>query len=115
MSIIQLEEVSKIFGFGDATTVALDEISLTIERGEFVAVMGPSGSGKSTLMNMIALLDRPTHGKYLLGGRQVARLRPNQRAKVRRDMVGFVFQTFNLLPRLNILENVALPLSYRGV
>lgn len=115
MPIIELKEVSRLYGFGDAATIALDEIDLTIEKGEFVAVMGPSGSGKSTLMNMIGLLDRPTHGTYMLGGRSVARLRPNQRAKVRRDKVGFVFQSFNLLPRMNVLENVALPLSYKGM
>ncbi len=103
-----------MYGFGDATTVALDEVNLAIEKGEFVAVMGPSGSGKSTLMNIIGLLDRPTHGTYTLNERSVARLRPNRRAKIRRDKIGFVFQSFNLLPRLNVLENVALPLAYRG-
>ncbi len=115
MPVIKLEDLSKLYGFGDATTVALDEVNLTIESGEFVAVMGPSGSGKSTLMNMIGLLDRPTHGNYVLGNRQVAKLRPNQRAKARRDTVGFVFQSFNLLPRLTVLENVALPLMYKGM
>ncbi len=115
MSIISLKDVSKLYGFGDATTVALDEVTMTIEPGEFVAIMGPSGSGKSTLMNLIGLLDRPTHGDYMLSGRSVAKLRTNQRAKVRRDKIGFVFQSFNLLPRMNVLENVALPLSYRGM
>lgn len=113
MPIISLKDVSKLYGFGDATTVALDEVNLTIEAGEFVAIMGPSGSGKSTLMNIIGLLDRPTHGEYKLSGRSVSRLRPNQSARVRRDKIGFVFQSFNLLPRLNVIENVALPLSYR--
>jgi putative ABC transport system ATP-binding protein len=113
--IIELKDVSKLYGFGDATTLALDEVSLTIEKGEFVAVMGPSGSGKSTLMNLIGLLDRPTNGVYNLSARSVAKLRPNQRAKVRRDRVGFVFQSFNLLPRLTVLENVALPLAYKGM
>lgn len=113
MPIISLKDVSKLYGFGDATTVALDEVNLTIEAGEFVAIMGPSGSGKSTLMNIIGLLDRPTHGEYKLSGRSVSRLRPNQSAKVRRDKIGFVFQSFNLLSRLNVIENVALPLSYR--
>jgi putative ABC transport system ATP-binding protein len=115
MSIILLEEVSKLYGFGDATTVALNEISLSIKRGEFVAIMGPSGSGKSTLLNVIGLLDRPTHGTYRLDGKVVSRLRANTRAKVRRDKIGFVFQSFNLLPRLNVIENVALPLAYKGV
>lgn len=115
MSIILLEEVSKLYGFGDATTVALNEISLSIKRGEFVAIMGPSGSGKSTLLNILGLLDRPTHGTYRLDGKVVSRLRANTRAKVRRDKIGFVFQSFNLLSRLNVIENVALPLAYKGV
>jgi len=115
MPLITLKDVSKLYGFGDATTVALDEVELEIEQGEFVAVMGPSGSGKSTLMNIIGLLDRPTHGNYTLGNRSVARLRTNQRARLRRDKIGFVFQSYNLLPRLNVLENVALPLAYKGV
>jgi putative ABC transport system ATP-binding protein len=115
MPIIHLEELSKIYGFGNATTLALDEVSLSVEEGEFVAVMGPSGSGKSTLMHIIGLLDHPSHGDYRLNGRTVARLKPTHRAKARRDTIGFVFQSFNLLPRLNILENVALPLTYKGV
>lgn len=115
MPIIELHDLSKLYGFGDATTVALDEVSLAIDDGEFMAVMGPSGCGKSTLMNIIGVLDRPTHGGYTLHNRQVAKLRANQRAKVRRDTVGFVFQSFNLLPRLTILENVALPLAYKGM
>src|ERR1700712_2035046 len=100
MPIIELEDVSKLYGFGDAATVALDEVSLSIEQGEFVAVMGPSGCGKSTLMNIIGLLDRPSHGKYRLGSRSVDKLRPNRAAKHRRDTIGFIFQNFNLLPRL---------------
>jgi putative ABC transport system ATP-binding protein len=115
MAIIELNDVSKLYGFGDATTLALDEVSLTIEENEFVAVMGPSGCGKSTLMNVIGLLDRPTHGDYLLRNRHVSKLRQGQRAKIRRDTVGFIFQSFNLLPRLTVLENVALPLVYKGV
>jgi len=115
MALIELNDVSKLYGFGDATNVALDEVSLTIEQGECVAVMGPSGSGKSTLMNMIGLLDRPTHGNYHLAGKNVSRLSANRRAKARRDKIGFIFQSFNLLPRLTALENVALPLLYKGV
>jgi putative ABC transport system ATP-binding protein len=115
MPIIEIQNVSKLFGFGDAATVALDEVNLSIGEAEFMAVMGPSGCGKSTLMNIIGLLDRPTNGSYKLSGRNVARLRPNQQAKIRRDRIGFVFQSFNLLPRLSVIENVALPLAYKGV
>ncbi len=113
--VIELTNVSKIYGFGNATTVALDEITLTVQKGEFVAIMGPSGSGKSSLLNVVGLLDRPTHGIYTLDGRIVSRLRPNRLAKARRDHIGFIFQSFNLLPRLTALENVALPLAYKGV
>lgn len=115
MALIELKDVSKLYGFGDATSVALDEVSLKIEQGECVAVMGPSGSGKSTLMNVIGLLDRPTHGAYRLSSKKAARLSANQRAKLRRDKIGFIFQSFNLLPRLTALDNVALPLLYKGV
>lgn len=115
MALIELQDVSKLYGFGDATTLALDEVNLIIEKGEFVAVMGPSGSGKSTLMHVIGLLDRPSHGLYKFNDRKVAKLRPNQAAKMRRDTIGFIFQSFNLLPRLTALENVALPLAYKGV
>lgn len=114
-SLIELQDVSKLYGFGDATTLALDEVNLSIDKNEFVAVMGPSGSGKSTLMNAIGLLDRPTHGTYQLNGRSVAKLSSNQRAKIRRDTIGFIFQSYNLLTRLTVLENVALPLAYKGV
>ncbi len=115
MPLIELKEVSKLYGFGEATTLALDEIDLVVEKGEFIAVMGPSGSGKTTLLNIIGLLDRPTHGDYLLDGRAVARLRQNRQARLRRDRIGFVFQSYNLLPRLNVLDNVALPLAYKGI
>lgn len=115
MSVISLENVSKLYGFGDATTLALDEVSLQIDKNEFVAIMGPSGCGKSTLMNIIGLLDRPTHGTFMLNERHVARLTANRRAKIRRDTIGFIFQSYNLLPRLTVLENVALPLAYRGM
>jgi putative ABC transport system ATP-binding protein len=115
MALIELKDVSKLYGFGDATNVALDEVNLTIEKGECIAVMGPSGSGKSTLMNVIGLLDRPTHGDYNLSGKRVSRLRANQRARLRRDKIGFIFQSFNLLSRLTAIDNVSLPLLYKGV
>lgn len=114
MPLIQLKDVSKLYGFGDATNVALDEVSLSIDEGECVAIMGASGSGKSTLLNMIGLLDHPTHGDYLLNDRKVSRLRAVQRARIRRDKIGFIFQSFNLLGRLTAIENVALPLLYKG-
>jgi putative ABC transport system ATP-binding protein len=115
VALIEIQEVSKLFGFGDAATLALDEVSLTVEKGEFVAVMGPSGCGKSTLMNIMGMLDKPTYGNYMLDSRHVARFKTNRQAKLRRDRIGFVFQSFNLLPRLNVLDNVALPLAYRGM
>jgi putative ABC transport system ATP-binding protein len=115
MAMIELEDVSKLYGFGDATTLALDGVNLSIEEGEFVAIMGPSGCGKSTLMNVIGLLDRPTHGTYKLNGKPVTRLSHNQAAKFRRDTIGFIFQSFNLLSKMTVLENVALPLTYRGM
>lgn len=115
MALIEIKEVSKLFGFGDAATIALDEVNFSVEKGEFVAIMGPSGSGKSTLMNIIGLLDHPTHGTYMLNGRSAAKLRTNQRAKWRRDNIGFIFQSFNLLPKLTAIENVALPLAYKGM
>lgn len=114
MSLIELKEVCKLYGFGDATNLALDEVDLTIEKGEFVAVMGPSGSGKSTLMNVIGLLDHPSNGEYRFNGRRVSRLKSLQRAKIRRDKIGFIFQSFNLLHRLTAIENVGLPLLYKG-
>lgn len=115
MVLIDLREVSKLFGFGDATTLALDEANLSVEKGEFVAIMGPSGCGKTTLMNIIGLLDSPTHGEYLLNGKLVSQLKSNQQAKLRRDSIGFVFQFYNLIPTMNVLENTALPLAYRGM
>jgi len=113
--IIELKDVSKLYGFGDATTLALDEVNLSIEQNEFVAIMGPSGCGKSTLMNIIGLLDRPTHGEYKFNTRSAAKLSSDKRAKIRRDTIGFIFQSYNLLPRLTVLENVALPLAYKGM
>jgi putative ABC transport system ATP-binding protein len=112
-SVINLRELRKVFGFGDTATVALDGVDLTIERGEFVAIMGPSGCGKTTLMNMLGLLDRPTGGEYLLNGRNVARIGAARKARIRNREIGFVFQNFNLIEKLNVLDNVVLPLTYQ--
>jgi len=112
--VIELQNVSKVYGTGGAATHALRGIDLGIERGEFVAVMGPSGSGKSTCMNILGCLDTPTSGTYRFQGVDVGALSRNQRALLRRHALGFVFQGFNLLNRTSALENVELPLIYRG-
>ncbi len=115
MPVIEIKNVSKLFGFGDAATVALDDVSLTIEKGEFLAIMGPSGSGKTTLMNVLGLLDRPSHCIYTLDAKDTAKLRSHRRARLRRDNIGFIFQSFNFLPNHTVIDNVALPLTYKGV
>ncbi len=112
--VIEINQLSKLFGYGDATTIAIDAVSLAIHKGEFVAIMGPSGSGKTTLMNILGLLDSPTHGHYALDGIPIADLGHHRRARIRRTKIGFVFQSFNLLNRLNVLDNVSLPLMYHG-
>jgi putative ABC transport system ATP-binding protein len=112
--LIRLRGISKVYGEGQAAVYALRDVSLDIEAGEFVAIMGPSGSGKSTAMNMIGCLDTPTSGEYLFQGTAVHKLSRDQRARLRRRHLGFVFQGFNLLPRTSAQENVELPLLYRG-
>lgn len=111
--VIEIYNLSKVFGMSDATTVALDNISLRIDKGEFVCIMGPSGSGKTTLMNILGLLDTPTHGEYYLEEKPVAEISQRRRAAIRRDNIGMIFQNFNLLSRINVIDNVALPLTYR--
>lgn len=113
--LIQLKEIYKTYQMGTETVHASDGISLTIDRGEFVAIVGKSGSGKSTLMNIIGALDIPTEGDYILGGEDVSQMSDNQLADIRNKMIGFIFQQYNLLPKLNLLENVELPLLYAGV
>ena len=113
--LIRLERVSKIYGSGDAAVVALDRVNLAIDEGEFVAVLGPSGSGKSTAMNILGCLDTPTAGHYFFRGLDVGGLSRDQRALLRRNYLGFVFQGFNLLKRTTALENVEMPLIYRGL
>jgi len=114
MSLIRLEKISRRYQMGGETIHALREVSLTISRGEYVAIMGPSGSGKSTLMNLIGCLDTPTSGSYHLNGVDVSDMDDNELADVRNREIGFVFQTFNLLARSNALHNVELPLIYAG-
>jgi putative ABC transport system ATP-binding protein len=113
-ALIELRDLTKTYGSGDAAFEALRGIDLTITRGEFVAVMGPSGSGKSTLMNLLGCLDTPTSGSYLFQGIKVEALNQDQRSLLRRHALGFIFQGFNLLARTSALENVELPLLYRG-
>src|SRR5512142_1955990 len=115
MSLIRLTKLSRRYQMGAEIIHALREVSLEIERGEYVGIMGPSGSGKSTLMNLIGCLDTPTAGQYELNGVQVSQMDDNQLAEIRNKEIGFIFQTFNLLPRSNALRNVELPLIYAGV
>lgn len=110
--LIEVQELTKVYGMGAAAVRALDGVNLTIDEGEFVAIMGASGSGKSTLMNILGCLDRPTEGRYWLGGEDVSRLRKAQLARIRNRQIGFVFQSYNLLPRSTALKNVMLPLLY---
>jgi putative ABC transport system ATP-binding protein len=115
MPLIEVSNLTRTYDLGDVVVHALRGVSLTIERGEFVAVMGPSGSGKSTLMNMIGCLDRPTAGRYVLDGVDAGALSRDERAELRSHKIGFVFQGFNLLARTPAIENVELPLSYAGL
>ena len=113
-TIIELKGVSKRYGFGDAESYALRNFDLTVKRGEFIMIMGPSGCGKTTLLNIIGLLDQASSGEYILAGKNVARVSSSKKARFRAKEIGFIFQNFNLVPNLSILENVSLPLIYSG-
>ena len=113
--LIEFRDVSKIYNMGDTVVKAADHISFKINKGEFIAIVGQSGSGKSTCMNIIGCLDIPTEGEYFLGGHNVGEMNKNQLAEIRNKMLGFIFQQYNLLPKLSILENVEMPLMYAGV
>ncbi len=115
MNIIQVSHLSKIYRTAAGETVALDDVSFDIKKGEFVAIMGPSGSGKSTLMHLLGCLDTPTSGMYILDGENVEKLTDDELADIRNRKIGFIFQAFNLLPRTTVLQNVMLPMRYAGV
>ena len=113
--MIEINNLSKVFRTSEVETVALNQVNLQVEEGEFVAIMGPSGCGKSTLLNILGLLDNPTSGSYKLLGQEVADLHEKDRTRVRKGKIGFVFQSFNLIDELNVFENVELPLTYLGI
>lgn len=113
--VIELRDLHKRFGIGDAEHFAIDGIDLTIQKGEFIAIMGPSGCGKTTLLNILGLLDNFIEGEYLLNGKSIETLSQRKKAKIRSEEIGFVFQSFNLISRLNVIDNVALPLIYKGM
>ena len=113
--MIQIENLSKVFRTSEVETIALNHVSMEVKEGEFVAIMGPSGCGKSTLLNILGLLDNPTSGEYYLNGTEVSKYTEAQRTNLRKGVIGFVFQSFNLIDELNVYENIELPLLYMGI
>ena len=115
MAVVNIEKLSKTYTIGPVQLPALSDLDLKIEQGQYIAIMGPSGSGKSTLLNLLGCLDRPTSGRYLLDGRDVSRLDDNQLSLIRGRYIGFIFQSYNLIGQLNVLENIELPMFYQGI
>ena len=115
MSIVAIENLSKVYSLGTLELFALRDLNLSIEQGEYVAIMGPSGSGKSTLLNMLGCLDRPSRGIYRLAGEDVSRLDDNELSAIRGTQIGFIFQSYNLIAQLNVIENIEVPMFYQGV
>ena len=113
--MIQIENLSKVFRTSEVETIALNHVNIEVKEGEFVAIMGPSGCGKSTLLNILGLLDNPSEGSYKLIGKEVANLKEKERTRLRKGVIGFVFQSFNLIDELNVFENIELPLLYMGI
>ena len=113
--MIKLDNIKKVFRTDDVETWALQNVSLEVKEGEFVAIMGPSGCGKSTLLNILGLIDNPTEGTYMLNNKDVSQMQENERTELRKGMIGFVFQSFNLIEELNVTENIELPLLYMGI
>ena len=114
-TIIQVDHISKVYKIDSLETVALDDVTFNIDKGDFVAIMGPSGSGKSTLMHILGALDLPTRGEYILDGKNVGYLSDDELADIRNQKIGFIFQSYNLLPRTTAMKNVMLPMSYAGI
>jgi len=115
MPIVELEDIFKIYRMGDTEVRALDGVTLAFEQGEYAAIMGPSGSGKSTLLNVLGCLDRPTTGRYFLGGQDVSKMNDDELSAIRSRRLGFIFQSYNLIPQLSVLENIEVPLYYQGL
>jgi len=114
MSLVRTERLSKVYQMGETALHALRDVEMTIDPGEYVAIMGPSGSGKSTLLNLLGCLDRPSQGRYFLGGEDVSQLDDRRLSAVRGARIGFIFQSYNLIPQLNVIENIEVPMFYRG-